>query len=268
MSKLNRALDALRAFLTHPTDSNADTLGPYLAADVVVSVHTTNENGREAAIKALQQSLFHNVVYGGQWGDPESDGDTVTQLLSMPEKAIASGCAFRFSFNDAMEVREIFGEWKLPPAQLTAERVALTTAMRNKINSAQEQGMPVLLAYLTAAGSPEQMYRSSIQVHGDDQLAFWNPRPNGSFLESVSGNPQLSAIYRDSVTHEMMELSGRARIVDDESEARAIYDARQDVVSKDDPGRSGVAVVVDIDRITGLIHSAETGAIERILMAR
>lgn len=268
MSNRNTALTALRAFLTDPSDAHAAVLRPHLSSDVAVSVHTTNEQGPDAAINALQESLFHNVVFGGEWQEPYSEDDTVSQLLSMPTKAIATGCKFSFTFNAQDEVTNIEGEWMLPAAQLAPEPIVLTTAIRARINNAEEDLMPVLLGYVSGEGCPEQMYRSSIHVYGDDQLAFWNPRPDGRFLESIAAKPGMSAIYRHSDTHEMLELSGRARVIDDEAEAQRIYDARPEIVQRADPDRRGVAVVIDLDRVTGLIHAAETGAIERILMAR
>lgn len=268
MSDRGDALASVRAFLTHPTDAHAEALRPHLSRDVAVSVHTTNEKGSDAAIAALQESLFHNVVFGGQWEEPKTEGDVTTQLLSMPTKGIAAGCEFRFTFNERGELAQIEGGWVLPPAKLAPEPVVLSKAMHDKINSAEDERLPVLFAYVTPEGGPEQTYRSSAHTHGDDQLAFWNPRSDGSFLAAIAANPGVSAIYRHDVTHEMLEMSGRARVVEDADEARRIYDARSDIVQRVDPDRSGVAVVIDLDRVTGLIHAAETGAIERIMMAR
>lgn len=268
MTDRSTALDSVRAFLTDPTDAHARSLSPHLASDVDVSVHTTNEKGREAAISALQGSLFHHVVYGGHWDEPETEGDTVTQLLAMPAKGIAAGCKFKFTFNSQGEIGRIEGGWVLPPAVLTPEPVLLTAAMRGRLNSADKDHMPILFAYVTPEGRPEQMYRSGAYVHGDDQLAFWNPRPDGSFLASIAVKPGVSAIYRHDESHEMLEIAGRARVVDDQAQANLIYDARDKELGEIDPERTGVAVVIDLDRVTGLIHAAETGAIERILMVR
>lgn len=268
MSDRSSALASLGAFLTDPSDAHAKALRPHLANELVVSVHTTNEKGPDAAIAALQQSLFHNVVFGGQWKEPRTEGDTTTQVLAMPAKAIAAGCKFRFTFNERVELEQIEGEWLLPPARLTPEPIVLTRAMRARIDRAENDRMPVLFAYVTPEGRPEQIYRSGAHTHGNDQLRFWNPRPDGSFLASIATNPRVSAIYRHDETHEMLEMSGLARVVDDEEEARRIYDACGDAARRADPGRIGVAVVIDLERVTGLIHAAETGAIERILMAK
>ena len=268
MSRRSAALSALRAFLTDPSDAHAEALRPHLANELAISVHTTNEKGPDAAIAALQQSLFHNVVFGGRWEEPQSDGDIITQTLSMPAKGIAAGCKFRLTFDGNDRLANIEGEWMLPPAALVPEPIVLSTAMRARIDEAEGDLMPMLFAYVTPEGRPEQMYRSGTHAHRADQLAFWNPRPNGSFLASLAENPRISAIYRHDHTHEMLEMSGQARVVDDEDEARRIYDARADAMRRVDPKRSGVAVVIDLDRVTGLIHAAETGAIERILMAR
>ncbi len=268
MNDRSSAMAPLRAFLTDPTDAHAQALHPHLASEVAVSVHTTNEKGREPAIRALQQSLLHHVVYGGHWEAPQEENDVITQVLTMPAKGIAAGCKFRCTFDDSSKIQQIEGEWLLPPAKLTPEPIALTTAMRARLNEAESDGMPILFAYVTPDGRPEQIYRNSTHTHGDDQLAFWNPRADGSFVTSIAKNPVVSAIYRHDESHEMLEMSGRARLVETEQEARAIYDARTDVTQRIDPSRSGVAVVIELDRVTGLIHAAETGAIERILMVR
>lgn len=268
MSDCRSALASFRAFITDPTDAHAEALRPHLASELEVSIHTTNEKGADAVIAALQQSLFHNVVFGGQWQEPSTESDITTQVLSMPVQGIAAGCKFQFTFDEHAKLRRIDGEWMLPPATLTPKPIVLTTAMHARINSAEDDLMSVLFAYVTPDGRPEQVFRRNTHTHGDDQLAFWNPRSDGSFLTSIGVSPRVSAIYRHNDTHEMLEMSGRARVVGDENEAREIYDCRSEVIRRADPGRNGVAVVVDLDRVTGLMHNAETGAIERILMVR
>jgi hypothetical protein len=268
MSDRTVALEAVRAFVTDPSDKHADALRPYLADEVAVSVHTINETGSDAAITGFQESLFHNVVFGGAWDEPSTESNATTQVLSMPAKGIAAGCRFKFSFNDRDEFDKIEGGWILPPAILEPEPVVLTTAMRARINSAEDDLMPVLFAYMTPDGRPEHFYRSSTHTRADDQLAFWNPRQADSFLSAVAVNPLVSAIYRHTESHEMLEMSGRARLVDDDEEAKQIYEARLAAVQRVDPDMAGAAVIIDLDRVTGLIHAADTGAIERIQMAR
>lgn len=268
MSDRSDSLASWRAFITDPTDAHAETLRRHLASDVVVTIHTTNEKGADAALSTLKRSLFHTVVSGGHWEKPGSEGDIVTQMLSLPAKAIAAGFKFSFTFDGNDKLARIEGGWLLPPPALVPEPITLTAAMRARLDDAEKDRMPVLFAYVTPDGRPEQMCRNGIHTRGDDQLAFWNPRPEGSFLASVAANPRVSAIYRHDHTHEMLELWGRARLITDEEEARQIYDARPDLVRRRDPDRNGVAVVIDLDRVTGLIHATETGALERILMAR
>lgn len=268
MNDHSNALTALQAFLTDPTDAHAEALRSYLASDVAVSIHTTNETGASAAIAALQESLFHHVVYGGSWKEPHVEGALVTLELSMPAKGIAAGCNFRIEFNKRSEFQKIEGEWILPPEKLTPEPVNLSSAMRARINSAEDDGMRILLAYVTPDNSPEQIYRPSIHTYDDDKLALWNPQSSGSFLSSISANPQVSLIYRHDKTHEMLEMIGRAKLISDEGAARRIYETHLDKVRAVDPERTGVALVIELDRVTGLIHAAETGAIERILMSR
>jgi hypothetical protein len=266
MSDRNIVLASLQAFFTNPSDTHAQALRPHLADDLTVSVHTTNETSADSAITALQQSLFHHVVHGGQWEEPQIDGDTVTQVLAMPAKGIAAGCRFRLTFNERAKLGRIEGEWMLPPAQLTPEPVLLTAAMRARLNDAEKDKMPVLFAYVTPAGRPEQIYGSGTHVHGDDQLAFWNPRADGSFVKSIAVNPRVSGIYRHDETHEMLEIAGRARVVEDADAARRIREPGQGETAGS--AEHGVAVIIDLDRVTGLIHAAETHAIERILMVR
>ena len=268
MSDRESALSAIRAFLIDPSDGNAEVLRPHLADDVVVAVHTTNENGPKNAIRGFQKSLFKNVVYDGRWEDPQTAGDVTTQALTMPPQAIAAGCDFKFTFDGDTKLARIEGGWVLPPAELAPMPVELTPAIRTRIDSAEDDKMPVLFAYVTAEGRPEQVYRSTTHTRGTDQLAFWNPRPNGRLVDAIAKSPTVSAIYRHSDTHEMLEMSGEARVIEEERESEEIYRASEQAAQDCDPQRKGVAVAINLNRVTGLIHAAETGVIERILMDR
>lgn len=268
MAADNPALDALRAFLTDPSDANAATLRPHLAEDVVVGVHTTNETGADASITGFQESLFKNVVHNGTWEEAEAEGAVTTQVLTLPTQAIAAGCKFHFTQDDNGLLTKIEGGWVLPPATLEPGPVQLTEAIRARIDCAEDDKMPVLFAFISPDGKPEQVYRSTARTHGEDQLAFWNPRADGDVMEALAANSTINAIYRHSGTHEMLELSGRARVVSDPEEAGRIRAAGGDAARRIDPESQGVAVVIDLDRVNGLVHAAETGAIERISMQR
>ena len=251
----NDALDAIRAFLTDPSDTNAEAVRPHVDEGLEIAVHTTNETGAEAGIAALQESLFKNVVHGGKWEKAETEGEVTTQVLTMPAQAIAAGCTFRFIAGDSGRIE---GGWILPPATLDPAAVELTEAIRARIDRAEQDHMPVLFAFLSSEGQPEQIYRSSVRTHGPDQLAFWNPRSDDAFINAIAANPTVNAIYRHSGTHEMLELSGRARIIADGTEAAQIREAGAEQAKAVDPDGKGVAVVVDLDRVNGLIHAADT----------
>jgi uncharacterized pyridoxamine 5'-phosphate oxidase family protein len=128
---------------------------------------------------------------------------------------------------------------------------ALTEEMRTRLASALTDGCPVVVATVDGDGQPKLSYYGSTHVHADDQLAIWVRNPEGGTLRRIEANPRMTLLYRNPVEKVRWIFEGRARRVDDEAERDRIYDETPELERLMDADRNGVAVVVDLDAVTG-----------------
>ncbi len=90
-----------------------------------------------------------------------------------------------------------------------------------------------------------------MHVHGPDRLALWVRHAEGGIAGAVETNPALALLYRDADSRTTYVFSGRARIADDEETRDAVFRASPQAEQDHDPDRLGVAVLIDLDSVTG-----------------
>lgn len=132
-----------------------------------------------------------------------------------------------------------------------ASGIALTDEIVRRVNSALAEGRALAVSYVDPDGRPHLSLRGSVHVHGPDQLALWVRKAGSGLAGAVAANPALSLLYRDAGTRTTYVFAGRARVVDDEDVREAVFGAIPAVERDHDPERTGVAVVVDLDSVTG-----------------
>lgn len=120
-----------------------------------------------------------------------------------------------------------------------------------RVNSALADKRPIAVAYVTPDGRPVLSLRGSTHVHGDDQLAIWVRHARGGLIESVTANPNVSLLYRDSQERTTFVFSGRAHVSGDDATRKAVYDASPEAERDHDPERQGAALIIDVDAIQG-----------------
>jgi hypothetical protein len=140
--------------------------------------------------------------------------------------------------------------------------ITLTEEVRTAINGALANGTPVVVAYVDERGQPRLSFRGSTQVFGDDHLAVWARNPEGGLPRALASNPRVTLLYRNPQPRMLLTFEGRAHIADDETTRTAVYDGSPEPERTADPERKGVAVVVELDRVTGITPSG------RVLMQR
>ena len=69
-------------------------------------------------------------------------------------------------------------------------------------------------------------------------------------MASIATNPRIALLYRNPATRLSLLFHGRARVTDDEALAAQIYDRAPEAERARDPERLGVAIVVELDRVT------------------
>ena len=127
--------------------------------------------------------------------------------------------------------------------------IELTDEMRQAINNALADRVPMVVAYVDAQGQPNLSFRGSTQVYSDDQLAMWIRNLNGGLLREIAAHPKLALLYRNPQTRLSWQFQGRAHIDDDPKVRETVYDSSPEGERNLDPERGGKAVIIDIDRV-------------------
>jgi len=129
--------------------------------------------------------------------------------------------------------------------------VDLSGEIAEAINGAAASGTAMLIAYTDADGRPSMSFRGSTQVYSSDQVAVWARNPDSGLPENVKERPLVSLMYYNRQTPGpfFLTIKGRARVAPEANEH--VYDHMIQGERDRDPERQGVAVVVDVDSVTG-----------------
>ena len=127
--------------------------------------------------------------------------------------------------------------------------IELTDEMREAIGNALMDRAPVIVAYTDGDGQPSISFRGSTQVFSGDQLAIWARNPQGGLPHAAAEEAKIALLYRNPQTRLAWQFHGRARVDGDELVRQTVYDSSPEVERNQDPGRRGVAIVIDVDRV-------------------
>jgi hypothetical protein len=134
----------------------------------------------------------------------------------------------------------------------------LTQEIKDLVNNGLSSGNPLVLAVVTALNRPRLSFRGSTQVYSDDQLGFWLRNTGGETIDAIRHNPHVAMMYR-SATTPMLQFQGRARITTDETERARVYESAPEREQKSDPERKGLAIIIDLDRVEGIVGFDDKG---------
>ena len=136
----------------------------------------------------------------------------------------------------------------------------LTSEIKDLVNGALMSGNPMLFAVADAQKRPHLSFRGSTQVLSDDQLCLWVRNVQGQTIEAIKQNPYVALMYR-SATTPLLQFQGRARIATDAAERNRVYEQAPEVEQKGDPDRTGLAIIVELDKIEGILGFGADGPI-------
>ena len=142
----------------------------------------------------------------------------------------------------------------------TPSALVLTQQIKDLVNGALESGNPILLAAVDAQHRPVLSFRGSTQVHSDDSLGLWVRNAEGGTLTAIQHNPQVALMYR-SATVPFVKFEGRARVATDEAERNQVFDAAPERERNGDPERKGLAVVIELDKVSGVVGFGADGPV-------
>lgn len=241
-------VDALVAAAGEPTDETLTALRPLLADDVVADGLFVSGTGPDEVIEGIRNAQ-PPVLGMATFGDPVADGDHTLVPGTLPEGLPIKGVnlLLRASGGRLTElVQEIVEATPAPTDGMHVDEDAARF-----VNSAFERGAPLVLAYVDPSGAPKVSYRGTIQSHRDDALAMWVRNPKGGLLNAIEVNPQVAILGSDHPNRTHYEFHGRARVVHDEVERKAVFDASPEHERKIDAAMRGVAVVIEVDELRG-----------------
>ncbi len=136
--------------------------------------------------------------------------------------------------------------------------IDLPEEIRDHVNGALLAGNPIILASVDKEGRPRLSFRGSTQVFSGSQLGFWARNAEGSTLEAIRANPHVAMMYRHPTQRVFLQFSGRACVAEG-AERDKVYDSAPEVERRSDPERKGVGVIIDLDKVEGVLGLDEAG---------
>lgn len=236
------------AALSSPNEETLAALAPALADDVRAAGMFGSGRGRDAVLASTGAPPYP-LLATAEWSEPVVDGDLISVRGVLPPglPVVAVTVTMRVEDDKLVELAQ---ELELAPAPAPTPLV-IDEAIAAVIDGALANATPVIVAYVDGAGVPHVSPRGTVQSRRADELALWIRDPAGGLLRAIESNPHLALFYRDPATRVSYEMSGRARVIVDPSERAIVYERSPAAERNLDPVMRGVAVVVDVDSLTG-----------------
>jgi hypothetical protein len=127
----------------------------------------------------------------------------------------------------------------------------LTGEIATAIDGAALRGHPVAVAFVRDDGSPSVTFRGGTYVHSPTQLAIWVRKRDTGLAAAITERPRVSLLFFEveGPGPRFLSIEGRARVAPELDQE--VYDAIVEPERQRDPERQGVAVVVEVDSVTG-----------------
>ena len=226
-------------------------LEAYLAPEVTAKAGSAEIQGRADVVDHVTgQRPGYTATQLGAFGDPYLDGDLVIVDAEFPP--MGSGpkrLQLVFSFDENDQIRSIVesstGSLPQPPQD------SIPLFARGLIDNALINGTPVVLGYVNSSGEPELSLRGSAHVWGPTELAIWLRKSDGGLAGAIGEHPRVTILYRDNRNRTSMLIKGSAHLSSDDGVRKRVYERAPEVEQLHDPQRSGAALIVQVDRITG-----------------
>jgi Pyridoxamine 5'-phosphate oxidase len=223
--------------------------------------------GRDAVIARLTDVRAGQLFRDAAWSPPEAAGDAVRITGKLPPGGPSAGAIVTVEFAGgriaAIKQQPLYGAAPLP-----ATPVKLTSDIRALVDSAWANRHPIIVAFVGPDGQPILSFRGSTQSFSDDQLAIWVRNSDGLFLDSLEANPRVALMYRDEDTKATYQFQGRAHVSNDQAARRQIYDRMTEGERNHDYAMTGVALIIDLDRVEGWGGMSPDGPVNRVRMLR
>ena len=128
----------------------------------------------------------------------------------------------------------------------------LTGGIAAAINGAALRQATLAVAYIRDDGSPAVSFRGSTQVHSADELALWARKRDSGLVAAIAERPRVSLVYYGGPGGPgpiALSIEGRARVAPELNDQ--VWEAMIEGERSLDPERNGVAVLIEVDSVTG-----------------
>ena len=129
--------------------------------------------------------------------------------------------------------------------------VNLTGEIAAAIDGAVLRGRPLAVAFVRDDGSPSVSFRGSTYVYSPNQLAIWVRKRDSGLAAAIVERPRVSLAFleREGPGAHYLAIEGRARVAPQLDQE--VYGAIVEPERQQDAERKGVAVLIDVDSVTG-----------------
>jgi len=141
--------------------------------------------------------------------------------------------------------------------------IELDDEIKQRLGRAIDDKNVLAASYVDVRGKPHISFYGSIHVHSRDQLALWARNPEGDLIKTIAEHPDMAFIYGDVGSRVYYTFEGRGRVTADPAERDRIFAEMHPIEQQFDADRKGVAVVVDLDKVTSLSAAAGKHVMER-----
>jgi general stress protein 26 len=135
--------------------------------------------------------------------------------------------------------------------------IKMTPLMKELLWNAMADGMVALVATVTPDGTPVISPKGSVAVFDDSTLSFWE-RSHRSTEKNLAHGGRVCVYYRNTARKDLpfgagiLRFYGTARIVTDPATKQKVWDNTIPIEQERDKDKSGVGVLIDVDRIEEL----------------
>ncbi|HEY2595367.1 MAG TPA: hypothetical protein VGK33_15855 [Chloroflexota bacterium] len=247
----------LLAALKAGTPEAFDAAAPALAPNAFIMAPVRGEaTGREGVVQSLKGAQPAGV---NEWEGP-SDEPRGARITARTPGGQFPGITWLLTFDAQGQIAQVL-ESRLRAAPSKPEPLRITDAMAAAVNGAMDHGTPTVLGYVSEDGQPRLSFRGTTQAYSDDQLAVWARYEDAGLPTAIQKNPHVSVVYYAQGSGNLI-FEGRAHVENEPSVHNTVFERSPVVEQRADPERKGVAILIDVDKVTGRLGG------ERVNMAR
>lgn len=146
-----------------------------------------------------------------------------------------------------------------PPQMETLTELKIDGVLRQKVMEAYDQNdWPIMVGYIEEGDLPGMSFRGSVVVVSETQLGFWARNAEGSTVSALDRNPNLMLVYREPRAEHgrsaaIVNFRGKGRVEREGSLRDQVYDTMAQRERDADADKAGVAIIVDIESVNGII---------------